>query len=40
MTERTVIVGLGQDQEQVLTETELGVSSVENTIILQKIVQQ
>ena len=35
-----VTVGWGQDQEQVLIETELAVVSVENMIILQGIVQQ
>ena len=40
MTGVVVIVGHGQDQKQVLIETELGVISVENMIILQKIVQQ
>ena len=35
-----VIEGQSQDWEQVLIETELGVISVENMIILQKIVQK
>ena len=33
-----VIVDQGQDQEQVQTEIESGVISVENTIILQQMV--
>ena len=37
MTGVVVIVGQGQDQEQILIETELGAISVENIIILQKI---
>ena len=40
MTGVVVIAGQGQDQEHVLIETELGVISVENVIILQMIVQQ
>ena len=40
MTGVVVIEGWGKDQEWVLIETELGVVSVENMIILQKIVQQ
>ena len=40
MTEVTVIVGQAQYQDQVLIETELGVISVKNKIISQKIVQQ
>ena len=36
MTGVVVKVGQGQYQEQVLTETELGVKSVENMIIMQK----
>ena len=38
MTE--VTGGQGQDQDQVLIEIKLGVISVENMIIMQKIVQQ
>ena len=40
MTGVVIIVGQGQDKEQVLKETELGVISIGNMIILQKIVQQ
>ena len=38
MTVVVVISGQGQDQEQVLIEKELGVITVENMIILLKIV--
>ena len=40
MTGVVVIAGPSQDQDQVLIETELGVISVQNMIISQKIVQQ
>ena len=40
MTKATATVGQGQGQEQVLVETELGVISVENMIISQRIVKQ
>ena len=37
MTGVVVIAGQDQDQEQVLIETELGVTSVESMIILQRL---